>query len=62
MGGSITGEAPEETKGKAACSEGYSSAFSSPRCKNENTKLLELRFRATLGDGDREVRLEWGTG
>ena len=31
MGGSITGEAPEGTKGKAACSEVYSFAFSGPR-------------------------------
>ena len=32
------------------------------RCKSQITKTPELRFHAVLGEGDREVRLEWGTG
>jgi hypothetical protein len=27
-------------------------------CRSQNTKLPELRFRAVLGDGDRELRFE----
>ena len=30
------------------------------RCNIQITKTPELRFHAVLGDGDREVRLEWG--
>jgi hypothetical protein len=33
-----------------------------PRCKSQNAKHLELRFHTVLGNGDREVRLEWGRG
>ncbi len=29
-----------------------------PRCKSQNTKLTELRFRAVLDGGTREVRFE----
>ena len=29
-----------------------------PRCKSQNTKLCELRFRAVLGGGTGEVRFE----
>jgi hypothetical protein len=32
------------------------------RCKYQFTTLSELRFRTVLGDGAREVRLEWRTG
>src|SRR3712207_3500301 len=32
-----------------------------PRCKSQNTKHLELRFHAVLGDGAREVRFERAT-
>jgi hypothetical protein len=32
------------------------------RCNTQITKHFELRFHAVLGDADREVRLEWGTG
>ncbi len=31
------------------------------RCKYQNTKHLELRFHAVLGDGAREVRFERAT-
>jgi hypothetical protein len=31
-------------------------------CNTQITKHLELCFHAVLGEGDREVRLEWGTG
>ena len=31
-------------------------------CNNQITKHVELSFHAMLGDGGREVRLEWGTG
>jgi hypothetical protein len=32
------------------------------RYNTQITKHLELCFHSVLGDGDREVRLEWGTG
>src|SRR3712207_9581783 len=32
-----------------------------PRCNIENTKRSELRFRAVLGDGNREVRFDRAT-
>jgi hypothetical protein len=28
----------------------------------QNTELSEVRFHAVMGNGAREVRLEWGTG
>jgi transposase len=33
-----------------------------PRCKSQTTKQAEIRFHASLGDGGREVRFEWGIG
>ncbi len=33
-----------------------------PRCKSQITKQSELRFHTVLGNGDREMRLEWGRG
>ena len=33
-----------------------------PRCKSQITKHSEIHFHALLGDGAREVRLEWGRG
>jgi hypothetical protein len=32
--------------------------YNASRCNTENTKRPELRFRAVLGDGTREVRFE----
>jgi hypothetical protein len=32
-----------------------------PRCKSPITKTPELRFHALLGNGGRELHLEWGT-
>jgi hypothetical protein len=32
-----------------------------PRCKYQNTKQVELRFHAVLGDGVTEVRFERAT-
>jgi hypothetical protein len=36
--------------------------FTEVDARPKTTKHLELRFHALLGNGDREVRLEWGQG
>jgi hypothetical protein len=51
-----------EPRGPAPCEEKLCENARAYRCKNEVTKHLELGFRAMLGNGDREVRLEWGIG
>lgn len=52
----------QHENGHPASEEGLCENGLASLCNTQITKHLELCFHAVLGEGDREVRLEWGTG